>query len=261
MYIWASFFTNFYALEVQLNKLETALSTGYIRIIVLRASFGQIPRDLSLSQVQACTKKPWLPGLVRLHLGSGPPRHCPRLRTGEESNRCTIKGLVATHTAVHATTKPSISIPAFASAVLAAIEIEAIQASIPSASITITKMSMVDLGKSSSLTDDKRACCTAVAMDRSSASCMLPIINQKSYWLWNNTYAHRCPSTVTRKGCKFHFDVESTLFAVCSVFWLSRPIAIRREISYSRRKENGLTLHMRFLLVQFQYMQNHLLGE
>lgn len=57
-------------------------------------------------------------------------------------------------TAEHDTTNPSISIPASASAVLTAMEAEAMTPSIPSASITVTKTSIVDLGSSSSLTEE-----------------------------------------------------------------------------------------------------------
>jgi len=46
-----------------------------------------------------------------------------------------------------ATTIPSISMPASANAVLAAMEAEATQLSRPSFSITVMKTSMVDLGK------------------------------------------------------------------------------------------------------------------
>lgn len=73
-------------------------------------------------------------------------------------------------TAEHDVTSPNISIPASASAVLAAIDPDAMHPSIPSFSIMDIKTSMVDLGKSSRQTDDTMAWWTAIAMDRSSAS-------------------------------------------------------------------------------------------
>ena len=61
-------------------------------------------------------------------------------------------------TAEHAMTRPSISIPASANAVLAATEPDAIQLSIPSFSIMVRKMSIVDFGRSSSRTAGSNAC-------------------------------------------------------------------------------------------------------
>ena len=55
-------------------------------------------------------------------------------------------------------TRPSISIPASANAVLAATEPDAIQLSIPSFSIMVRKMSIVDFGRSSSRTAGSNAC-------------------------------------------------------------------------------------------------------
>ena len=53
------------------------------------------------------------------------------------------------HTAEHDVTRPIISIPASANAVLAAVVAAAMQASIPSASMTVMNTSIVDLGSSS----------------------------------------------------------------------------------------------------------------
>lgn len=75
-----------------------------------------------------------------------------------------------THTAEHDITRPSISIPASAKAVLAATTPEEMHPSILSVSITVIKTSTVDLGKSSNRTDGTRAWCMATAMDLSSAS-------------------------------------------------------------------------------------------
>jgi hypothetical protein len=75
-----------------------------------------------------------------------------------------------TLTAEHDTTSPSISIPASASAVLAAIEPAATQPSIPSFSIILTNTSILDFGNSSRRTEASRACCICVAIDLSSAS-------------------------------------------------------------------------------------------
>lgn len=75
------------------------------------------------------------------------------------------------HTAAHEVTRPNISIPASASAVLAATEPAATLASTPSDSIITRKMSMVDLGRSSRRTEDSNAWCMATPIVRSSASC------------------------------------------------------------------------------------------
>jgi len=55
-------------------------------------------------------------------------------------------------------TSPYISIPASARAVLAATEPEATQPSIPSFSMIVTKISIHDLGKRSSLREGRRDC-------------------------------------------------------------------------------------------------------
>lgn len=73
----------------------------------------------------------------------------------------------------HDTTRPMMSIPASASAVLAAMEPAAMQPSIPSFSTIVRKISIVDFGNSSSRTDDTIAWCMATAIDLSSASWML----------------------------------------------------------------------------------------
>jgi len=56
--------------------------------------------------------------------------------------------------AEHAETSPSISIPASASAVLAATDADAIHPSIPSFSMIVMKTSMVDFGNNSRRIDD-----------------------------------------------------------------------------------------------------------
>ena len=74
------------------------------------------------------------------------------------------------HTAEHDATSPSISIPASAKAALAATDPDAMHPSIPSFSMIVMKMSMVDFGRSSNLTAGARACCIWTATDLSSAS-------------------------------------------------------------------------------------------
>jgi hypothetical protein len=61
-------------------------------------------------------------------------------------------------TPAHDTTKPSISIPAFAREVDAAIVAAAMQLSMPSHSMTVMDMSMTDFGSKSSLTLGASAC-------------------------------------------------------------------------------------------------------
>lgn len=61
-------------------------------------------------------------------------------------------------TTEHATTRPSISIPACASAVLAAMDPEETQPSIPSFSITKRYISIEDFGNNSNRTAGKRDC-------------------------------------------------------------------------------------------------------
>lgn len=73
-------------------------------------------------------------------------------------------------TAEHATTRPSISMPASASAVLAAIDPEATQPSIPSLSITNRNTSIEDFGSNSSRTAGKSDCWMRTETDLSSAS-------------------------------------------------------------------------------------------
>ena len=73
-------------------------------------------------------------------------------------------------TAEHDTTNPSISIPASARAVLAAMAPAAMHPSIPSFSMIVTKISIVDFGKSSKRTDDSNACWICTPTDLSSAS-------------------------------------------------------------------------------------------
>jgi hypothetical protein len=60
-------------------------------------------------------------------------------------------------TAEHDITKPITSIPAWAKAVLAAIDPAATHPSIPSVSIIVTKISMVAFGKVSNRTEDMSA--------------------------------------------------------------------------------------------------------
>lgn len=73
-------------------------------------------------------------------------------------------------TALHEVTKPKSSIPASASAVLAAIEPAAMLASKPSDSMMMMNMSMVDLGRSSRRTEESNAWWMATPIVRSSAS-------------------------------------------------------------------------------------------
>ena len=67
-------------------------------------------------------------------------------------------------------TKPSISMPASASAVLAATAPAATQLSSPSFSSTVTKTSIVDFGKRSSRRDGSNDCSISEDIVRSSAS-------------------------------------------------------------------------------------------
>jgi hypothetical protein len=64
------------------------------------------------------------------------------------------KRTIESRTAEHDATSPSISIPASASAVLAANDPDAIQPSIPSFSMIVIKTSMVDFGNNSRRIDD-----------------------------------------------------------------------------------------------------------
>ena len=73
-------------------------------------------------------------------------------------------------TAEHDATRPSISIPASARAALAATEPAAMHPSMPSFAMTVMKTSIVDFGRSSSLTADANACWICTETTRSSAS-------------------------------------------------------------------------------------------
>lgn len=46
------------------------------------------------------------------------------------------------------------------------------------------------------------------------------------------THTHRGPSSFAREGCKFHFNIQTALFAVRCVFGLSGPVSTR-DIKYS----------------------------
>lgn len=60
-------------------------------------------------------------------------------------------------TAEHETTKPNISMPASANAALAAIDPAETHPSIPSFSMIVRKISMLDFGRSSNRTEDSNA--------------------------------------------------------------------------------------------------------
>ena len=65
---------------------------------------------------------------------------------------------VKARTAEHDATSPSISIPACAKAALAATDPEAMHPSMPSFSMIVMNISMVDFGRSSSRTAEANAC-------------------------------------------------------------------------------------------------------
>lgn len=153
-------------------------------------------------------------------------------------------------TAEHDTTKPIISIPACASATLAAIAPDAMQLSIPSASIIVMKTSMVDLGNSSSRTAGTKACWICNATDLSSAS-----YAYMSAWvgimkLPELTHAHRCSSFSTRERCKFYFHIQPPFLTKRGTFRLSRSITVsqlRKGIAYTSTKDVHCTCHLDLL--------------
>lgn len=83
------------------------------------------------------------------------------------SERKAVPGIL---TAAHDATRPSISIPASARAVLAATVPVATQESIPSFSMIVKKTSIVDLGNSSRRMLETRDWWIRTAIERSSAS-------------------------------------------------------------------------------------------
>jgi hypothetical protein len=94
----------------------------------------------------------------------------PMIHYGECDQQTCKRVPIMTLTAEHDITRPNISIPASARAVLAATEPDATHPSIPSLSMTMIKISIVDFGRSSSLTEESNAWWICTATDRSSAS-------------------------------------------------------------------------------------------
>jgi len=130
-------------------------------------------------------------------------------------------------TAAHDVTSPIISIPASARAVLAATDPEATHPSIPSVSMTVIKISIVDFGNISNRTDEASDWCMATAMDLSSASYQLYMSRSPSNGC-EQAYPHGCSPATTWKWCKLDFYIQSPFFVVCRVFRLTRTVAICR---------------------------------
>lgn len=138
-------------------------------------------------------------------------------------------------------TRPSISTPASANAALAATEPDAMQPSIPSFSMMVRKISIVDFGRSSSRTAGSNACCICTARDLSSASfqerqqCTQPTL---SY-----THAYRCPSLSAREWCELDLYVQPPILIVYSGFRLSGSISMPSSGCLSDDRVNGESRH------------------
>ena len=160
-------------------------------------------------------------------------------------------------------TRPNISIPAFARAVLAATVPVATQESIPSFSMIVRKTSMVDLGKSSRRTLGMRDWWMRTAIERSSAS-WVKRVHDMLLCERVETYSYWCTTLVTGKRGKLHLYVQATTFTVTCIFRLAGAVpALRRLVcrpNAERRLHRARTLHTQFSSVQFQYKPSHLLG-
>lgn len=130
--------------------------------------------------------------------------------------------------------------------------------SIPSFSMIVMKMSIVDFGRSSNLTAGARACCIWTATDLSSASwedCQ----TEQGEPTECATYAYRHSSSCARERRKLDLHVQATFLVVRCAFGLSWTVpghSSERVHQRRSRQHNSLTLHKLSSSSRSRCMQN-----